>query len=115
MAIFSNGYREYSKSVDYSNIKNLEDLKRTQLELKYKLEQKEMEINAEFSSLKTYLNPITYLNIATQKFETLEQIISYCVKGYHSAKNFFQKHKHPQNEINNTPDSDKNTPDSNIE
>ncbi len=74
-------------------IRNMEDLKSAQQEVRYKIQMKEMEIGAHFNALKEYFNPLTYINYAISKVTVLEQLITAFYKGYNTVKELIKNYK----------------------
>ncbi|MEG1483765.1 MAG: hypothetical protein RSC28_00115 [Bacteroidales bacterium] len=93
MTLFSTGYKEYSKTVDYLSISNLEDLKNARKELDLKIAHKEIELNFQYSKLKDALNPINYISNLIIKFTSVENIIKYFYRGFNFVKDTITQYR----------------------
>ena len=89
-------------------IRNMEDLRNAQQEVRFKIQMKELEMGAHLNALKEYLNPLTYINYAISKITVLEQLVASFHKGYSTVKDIISRYR-TKKENSNT----ENIPDNN--
>ncbi len=69
-------------SKDYSSITTFEQLKTAQIELKYRIELKEMELSEKYSALKSYFSPLTVLSRVVSRLYSLRFLGKYMATAY---------------------------------
>lgn len=67
-------------------IRNMGELKMSQVELRHKIDITQMQLLSHAKAVRELLNPITYINLAISKLDTLEDIAVSFYKGYHTVK-----------------------------
>ena len=74
-------------------IRNMEELKMAQIEVKHKIEITQMQLQAHTNAIKEMLNPMTYVNRAISKLASLESIAVSFFKGYKTVKEMIAKYR----------------------
>lgn len=74
-------------------IANMEQLKMAQVELRHRIELKEIELEIHVQSIKELLNPLTYINYAVSKVAVLEQLVASFMKGYTTIKDLIAQYR----------------------
>ena len=69
-------------STDYSSITTFEQLKTAQIELKYKIELKEIELADRYGALKSYFSPLTVLSRIVSRLYSLRFLGKYMATAY---------------------------------
>lgn len=77
--------------MDYRNITTIEQLKKAQVEIKYKIEAKERELAGNYATLKSCLNPLTYIRKVALKLYSLRHLGYYITAFYNYIKELFSK------------------------
>ena len=78
-------------------IRNMEELKMAQIELKHKIEITQMQLQAQKNAIKEILNPMTYVKLAVSKLASLESIAISFFKGYRTVKEMIAKYRNRNN------------------
>ena len=77
--------------MDYRNITTFEQLKKAQVEIKYKIEASGRELAGNYAALKSCLNPLTYIRKAVLKLYSLRYLGHYITAFYNYIKGFSSK------------------------
>lgn len=78
-------------ATEYSSITTLGQLKNAQTEIRYKIEAKEKELAENYSALKAYFNPLTYIHKIITKLYALRYLGRYVATAYDFIKGLFHK------------------------
>lgn len=113
MALFNTGYKEYSQKSNYSNIKNMLELRSAQRSLNHKIMEKELALNYKYKEFKSLFNPITYVNKIISKFAIIESVVKSFYNGYKSVVNIFSKRE--ETEITSPESAEATVSNSNLE
>ncbi len=92
----SDNYKQGDDS--HSHIKSMDDLKREQMLLEHKIENKENDISRNYDDIKELFNPIYYFNAIIDKFVTIEMIIKGILNGYNMFKDMAAKKEEKRSE-----------------
>ena len=78
-------------ATEYSSITTLGQLKNAQTEIRYKIEAKEKELAENYSALKAYFNPLTYIHKIITKLYALRYLGRYVAAAYDFIKGLFRR------------------------
>ena len=78
-------------------IRNMEELKMAQVEIKHKIAIKEMQLQAHTNAIREMFNPMTYVNRAISKLGSIENLITSFYSGYHKVREMIAKYRNVNN------------------
>lgn len=78
-------------------IRNMEELRMAQIELKHQIAMKELQLQAHANAIREMLNPMTYVNRAISKLASFETIATSFIKGYRTVKEMIAKYRNGNN------------------
>lgn len=81
------------KKMDYSEIKNLQELQAARKRLAVEIQGREKAVADDFNRLKLLLSPVYWVQRAFRSWQTLSRTWSFCMRAYRMIQDFWAKRK----------------------
>lgn len=92
------------------HITNMDELKLAQMQVRHKIELKEIELQAHITAVKEMLNPMTYVNRLFSKIAIAEHFAASVYKGYTTVRDLIAKYR-SKNSADSTQEQEQVTSD----